>query len=47
MHDGNFFKLGGVIDYDMTINLLHFGFHRSKAEVTTGLFMSKHSVLEP
>ena len=41
MHDGNFLKFGGSINYHMTINWLDFGFHRSKGEVTTGCLPSK------
>ena len=40
------FKLGGSINYDVTMNWLDFGFPRSKVEVTTGPNMGKMSVLE-
>ena len=43
MHEGNFFELGGSINYSMTNNWLEFGFHSSKGEVTTGPNMSLHS----
>ena len=44
---GNFIKLGGSINYDMTMDWLNFGFHSSKGVVTTGPNMGKNSVLEP
>ena len=41
MHEGYFFKLGGSIYYDSTMNSLEFGFHRSKVEITIGPNMDK------
>ena len=41
MQEGNSLKLGGSMDYDMTMNCLDFGFHRSKVKVTTGPNMAK------
>ena len=40
-----FLKLGGSFIYDMAINWLDFGFHRSKSKVTTGPNMGKNQFL--
>ena len=32
MHEGNSLKIGGNMDYDMAMNCLEFGFHRSKVK---------------
>ena len=47
LHEGNSLKYGESMDYDMTINRLDFGCHRSKVEVTTGPNMGKNSVFGP
>ena len=47
MHDGNFVKFGGSINYDLTMNWLDFEFHGPNGKVTTGPNMGKNSVLEP
>ena len=41
---GKSLKFGGSMDYDMKMNWLDFGFHRSKIEVTTGPNMDINSV---